>query len=273
MVTASLVCECGWDKADGKPQALVLHKRRWCPLKAKEEAPVAEMPIPALQEPRSDRGRRRRARELRVLTPLEQIRGKPVDVTGPWAYFINPEGATIRDALLLYPNGARLPRSEDRRGKFSENAEYFQARQKAKGYEYVGPTLNDAGVRRLIEVLELNREDEVLDLEDLIAQCAHDIANSDRPEWRDNQRKRRDQLQKRLDTVRAGFDPEKLIAELNEIARAQRMSRVDPNVLAVMREMVGEMNAQFAAAVSKFAPTGEMLADNDPAYQGKAYIE
>lgn len=267
----SLVCECGWDKSNGKSQALALHKRLHCPLRAEATEAVIE---PALKgEPRSDRGRRRRARDMRVLTPLEQIRGKPSEITGAWAYYLNPDGATIRDALLLYPNGARLPKTEDKRGKFSENAEYYQARQARKGYEYIGPTLTDAGVRKLVQVLESNREDEVLDLEDLIAECLHDIANSDRPEWRDNQRKRRDQLQKRLDTVKAGFDPDQLISELNEIARAQRMARVDSNVLAVMREMLGEVNAQFSAAVEKFQNKGSGPTENDVMWQGKSHIE
>lgn len=214
--------------------------------------------VEAVVEPqvRSQRGRRRRDRDMQMLTPLEQIRARTPGTTGPWAYYIRPEGATIRDALILYPNGAKLPPEEDRRGRFSENADHYQARQRAKGLEYVGPTLNAEGVRRLVEVLEANREDEVLDLEDQIAECEHDITNSDRPEWRDNQRKRKAKLQRRLDHVLQPLDAEVLTAELNEIARAQRMARVAPEVLAVMREMQGEMDAKFTSMIAKFQSTG-----------------
>ena len=266
------VCtECGFEAVNYT--GLGAHQRGKHGAVTTQRAEPAVAVLDPVAEPRSDRGRRRRARDQRVLSPLEQIRGKPTEIKGAWAYYINPDGATIRDALLLYPNGARLPRSEDPRGKFSENAEYYQARQARKGLEYVGPTLNDAGVRRLVEVLGQNREDEVLDLEDLVAECQRDIENSDRPEWRDNQRKRRDQLQKRLDTVRAGFNPEALIGELNEIARAQRMARVDGNVLAVMREMMGEMNSQFAAALGKFESKASGPDDRDAVWSGQSHLE
>lgn len=221
---------------------------------------------------RSERGRRRRDRDMQVLTPLEQIRARPSATTGPWAYYIHPAGATIRDALILYPNGAKLPREEDPRGKFSENADYYQARQRAKGLEYVGPTLTPDGVRRLVEVLRANRDDEILDLEDQIAACEHDITNSDRPEWRDNQRKRRQKLLHRLEYVRNPPDPEALIAELNEIARAQRMARVSPEVMTVMREMLGEVKADFAQMVSRFQSTKTDQAEVD-AFTGVDRIE
>ena len=221
---------------------------------------VEKNPEPVI---RSERGRRRMERDMQVLSPLEQIRRRPSETTGPWAYFINPDGATIRDALILYPNGAKLPASEDKRGKFSLNAEYYQQRQKDKGLEYIGPTLTASGIKRLIEVLEANKEDECLDLEDQIAACDHDIANSDRPEWRDNQRKRRNQLMKRLETVRQPIDADGLEAELNDIAKAQRMARVSPETLQVMREMLGESEARITGMVSRFASTASQEGADD----------
>lgn len=207
---------------------------------------------------RSERGQRRRNRDMQMLTPLEQIRGRPTgdsgsSFNGAWAYYINPSGATIRDALILYPNGAQLPRNEDTKGKFSENAAYYQQRQARKGLTYVGPTLNEQGVRLLVETLEANKQDEILDLQEQIQECDYDIQNSDRPEVRDNQKKRRAQLQRRLKHVEMPINADELISELNSIARAQRMSRVSPETLTVMREMLGEQDAKFQAALAKFA--------------------
>ena len=141
--------------------------------------------------------------------------------------------------------------------KYAENSEYYRARQARKGLEYVGPNLTAEGVKRLVTILRTNQEEEILDLEDQIAECVQDISNSDRPDWRDNQKRRRDQLQQRLDYVRTPIDADALIAELNEIARAQRMSKVSPETLAVMREMLAEQgekqSAAFTAALEKFS--------------------
>lgn len=261
------VCtECGFEAKNYV--GLLAHQRG-----RHTEGAVAVMEPPAEVQPRSVRGQRRRQRDMQVLAPIDQIRGRPADITGAWAYYINPEGATIRDALILYPNGAQLSRQEDPRGKFSENAAYYQQRQARKGLEYIGPTLTESGVRRLVEVLQANKDDEILDLEDQIAECESDIANSDRPEVRDGQRRRRAQLTKRLETVRRGFDPDALIAELNQIAQAQRLARVDPNVLAVMREMTSSLDAKLADMVSRFQSTATGPDSNDAVWTGKAVIE
>mgnify|MGYP001596125551 CR=1 FL=1 len=71
---------------------------------------VAEKPIPGQQ--RSERGKRRYTEA--VLTPLEQIRMQPMNITGAWCYFIRPDGATIRDALFVSPNGG-IPDMDDPR--------------------------------------------------------------------------------------------------------------------------------------------------------------
>lgn len=239
-------------------------------IRARHGAAQAEPAVAVAEGPRSERGRRRAARDMQILSPLEQIRARPSATTGPWAYYLRPDGATIRDALILYPNGAKLPATEDARGKYSENADYYQARQRAKGFEYIGPVLTAPGVKRLVEVLEANKEDEVLDLEDQIADCDNDIQNSDRPDWRDNQKKRKAKLQRRLEHVRAPLDADALVAELTEIARAQRMARVSPEVLAVMREMVGEQDQKFARALERFKSTG--AASDGERFEGVAAI-
>ena len=256
--------ECGFEARN--PTGLSAHMRGKHG-SAPAKVAVAERPVDGL---RSERGRRRANRDMEILSPLEQIRARPSATTGPWAYYLRLDGATIRDALILYPNGARLPQAEDPRGKYSENAEYYQTRQRAKGYEYIGPILTAPGVKRLIEVLELNKEDEILDLEDQIAACEHDISNSDNPTWRDNQRKRKAKLARRLQHVRIPIDADALTTELNEIARAQRMARVSPEVLAVMREMVGEQDQKFQAALNRFKSTGS--ASDGDSFEGVAAI-
>ena len=226
---------------------------RYCLARSVAAAPVAvaERPVDA-DAPRTERGRRRRGRDFRSLTPLEQIRRPTPGVTGPYAYYIRPDGATIMDALILYPNGATLPADQDPRGRYSQNASYYRERQANKGFTYVGPTLTADGARLLVQTLERNRPDEILDLEDQIAECQRTIENSDRPEVRDGQRKRRDQLQARLDRVRTPLDADALMTELNEIARAQKMARLDPAILAEMREMVGAANASFEEKLRAF---------------------
>ena len=215
--------------------------------------------------PRTERGRRRALRTVKMLTPLEQIRAVPNSgvgtLTGAWAYYLNPDGATIRDALILYPNGGSPPPTTQNWRKYAENADYYRARQARKGLEYVGPTLTPDGVKRLVAILGKNKKEEVEDLEDQIIECQRDIANSDRPDWRDNQRRRRDQLQRRLEAVSAPIDVDALITELNEIARAQRMSKVSPETLAVMKEMLTEQSETFMAALEKFKSSTDAEAD------------
>jgi hypothetical protein len=258
--------ECGFEAVSNG--GLAAHVRLAHPGVTAAPAPAA---VAVAEGPRSERGRRRASRDMQMLSPLEQIRARPSATTGPWSYWLRLDGGTIRDALVLYPNGAQLPPTEDARGKYSLNHEYYQARQRAKGYEYVGPILTAPGVKRLIEVLQANKEDEILDLEDQIAECDSDIKNSDRPDWRDNQRKRKAKLQRRLDHVRAPLDAEALTAELNDIARAQRMARVSSETLMVMREMLGEQDQKFQRALERFQSTGS-AADGER-FEGVATIE
>lgn len=209
--------------------------------------PKAAVPV----GPRSERGRRKYAE--RVLEPIDQIRVQPGGVTGAWAYYLRPEGATIRDALILYPNGGRPSPQDDPKGKFGTNAELYQARQARKGFTYLGQRLDQRAVRLLVETIARNRDDEILYTEDEIAECER-IRKSDAPQReREIAAKRLAQWRNRLEYLTQPWDPDALVAELDEIARAQRLANIDPNVLAVMREMVGEVNAKTEAAVARFS--------------------
>lgn len=236
-------------------------------------AAVAERPAapPKAPERQSERGRR--MREEVVLRPLDQIRqipgGNGVEATGAWSYFIRPDGATIRDALVLYPNGGIPEMDNERlRARYGTNAEYYRQRQANKGLEYVGPHLREAGIKRLLEVLAANREDEMLFCQEEIADAKDTMKNADVPEIRQQARRRVRQYERRLETLRNGFNPDELAAELNDIARAQQLAQVPPAVLRVMRSMIGDVNDRVASMATQFsqgkprgeaAPSGGML--------------
>lgn len=220
-------------------------------------------------EDRAERAAARRRGRSAELTPLQQMRPfnpNSVPDKSAGAYYLRPLGATIGDVLIWYPNGAKHDRQYDPKGRYSENADYYQMRQRAKGFEYVGPTLTREGARRLVEILEANRDAEVERLEDEIAECTVTVENSDLPQTRELYRRRRQQLSVRLERVRKPFDPDALVSELEEIARAQRMARVAPEVLAVMKEMMEAQSSRFTEALARFTPT-RAKADEDPRMQ------
>lgn len=176
-----------------------------------------------------------------VLTPLKQIRVPSSAVGyGAWCYYLRPNGETLRDVLILTPNGGNAPDNPDPklRTRFSTNASYYHDRARAKGWEVLGPKLTIQGVRRIVEILVANREEGVAYCEDEIAMCDYTIANTGIEKDRMIAHKRKQQFQKRLATVLAPFDPDELIAELDEISRAQRMAELDPVMRAAVAEMV-----------------------------------
>lgn len=192
-----------------------------------------------------------------ILRPIDQIPQPPgggsISATGAWAYYLRLDGATITDILVLYPNGG-VPDLDDKRlaARYGENATYYRERQKRRGLEYVGPTLTEQGMKRLIEVMEANREDELLFIEEEIEAAKDTAKSSDLPDIRNQARKRVGQFERRKETLLQPFDPDALLAELNDIARAQMLAKVDPNVLRVMRSMIGEVNERLAEQVSHF---------------------
>ena len=203
------------------------------------------------ERPQSKRGAR--MRETLIPDVIDQIRMPAGGVTGPWAYYLRPDGATIRDALVICPNGG-IPDIEDARlrARYATGHQEFRQKEARKGHIFLGSKLTPEAVGRLVQSLADNREDELLWCQEQIEDCDADIENSDRPEVRDLMRKRKRQLQRRVDTMLAPFDADALLAELEEIAHAQMLASVDPNVLRVMRAMVGEVNEKMAKAVAKF---------------------
>lgn len=208
---------------------------------------------------------RRRMREqgrAAILSPLEQVRmagnyGPGVDAVGANAYYIRLDGATISDALVLNPNGGKPPVVGDekqmrRRKNIANNAEYFQARTLNKRdefgqplFEYVGHSLTESAVKRLVEVIVQNREDEILYVKEGIEEAELTWQNAERPEYKAQARKRKAQLQKRLAYLEQEIEPERLLAELNEISRAQRLRNLPAGMLSVINEIVGDSESRI----------------------------
>jgi len=172
---------------------------------------------------------------------------------GAWAYYLRLDGATITDILTIYPNGG-VPDIDDFRMKarYATNAEYYRERQRRRGLEYVGQVLTENAMKRLVEIMEANRDDELLFLKEEIADAKELAKESDIPEVRNQARRRIRQLERRHETLLQPFDSEAILAELNDIARAQQLAKVDPNVLRVMRAMIGEVNDKLVAQIAHF---------------------
>lgn len=220
--------------------------------------------VAVAERPRSQRGQRMRA--ARVLTPLEQIRMTPQGNTNAFCYFLRPDGATIRDALVISPNGGVPDLPDERmRARYGTNAAEYRARGEAKGFKYLGSKLTPNAVRELIETMAANREDEMLFCQEEIEDCERTIANSDLPQIRDQAKRRRAQLKARIDTMLAPFDADALLEELSEIAQAQMLADTDPNILRVIRMVVGEANEKLVKAVQKFQAGKQSEADPEMA--------
>lgn len=219
---------------------------------AKKVEPVAEVEEAVVAGPRSRRAQRKYAQE--TPSPIDQIRVMPGGVTGPWAYYLRPDGATIRDALILYPNGGVPDHPDPRmRARYGTNAEIYRARQERKGFKFLGSKLTTEGVRMLVDTMARNREEEINFMLDEIDDADRQLGNGMHPEWYHVMRQRKAKAAQRIELLQQQWEPEKLVEELNEISRAQRMASIDPNVLAVMREMVGEVNQKFADSVAHFS--------------------
>lgn len=199
---------------------------------------------------RSKRGLARRGID-RAPTTLEEIRPRPGGMLGgPAAYFIRPDGATIREALIIYPSGAPVIKNGTDRG----NSRYAQDRQKQKGYEYVGPQLTAAGVKRLLEVINVNRYDYLLDLKEQIEECEKTIEETETPTVRDNARKRRGQLQRLVEIAAREVKPESLLKELDDIIKAQKLASIPQSQREAIAIMLGEeVGARIQSLVSKMS--------------------
>lgn len=219
---------------------------------------VMEQSTNARPEAQSRRGRMRFSDP--APSALEQVPRLPQGVFGAWAYYLRPTGATIAEALVLSPNGG-VPDSPDPkiRAKYGTNAEYYRSRQAANGLKYLGTKLTTEAMRELVAVMERSRGEEILYMKDVIADMDYRMSNGIDPRWHETFEKRKAKAQKRLEMLTADWDPDALVRELDEISRAQRLAAIDPNVLGVMREMVGEVNERMVSYFQSGATSGTQI--------------
>lgn len=210
-----------------------------------------------------------------TLTPMEQIRRIPHsgadDSTGAWCYYIRPGGKTLREVLGLSPNGGVPDTANPKmRGRFGMNSELYQAKLRAKGFIPIGSKLDSRAMKMVVDEMTKNRQEGIWEMQDQIDECDQVIANSDRPDIRDLEKRKKAAAQKRLAMLEQEIDPEELLAELNEIARMQRMANVPASVLQVMREEIGAANAQL---LSYFKANKGAGGDSGAEFTGKDFID
>lgn len=225
------------------------------------------------EKPRSER--RGRQRGERLLTPLEQIplppgAGSGSDTTGAGGYYVRGDGATIGDCLKFYPNGG-VPQISDQRKRsmYGRNAEYYRQRQARRGLEFIGSTLTPEGIKRLLEVMDENRDDEIYNVKLEIENAQGVSQEADIPEVRNQARRRVGQLQKRLAYLEQPVDADAMEKELKDIARAMRLSKVPPEILETMEELNEETRNMIAHFSGKQAVSAGGVDD----FEGEDHLD
>ena len=204
--------------------------------------------------PRTKRGRRARGFDATPLTPIQQMRRLS---GGSAAYYLKTDADSmdIREILVTYPNGngdrGTLSSNPQRAEKFAKNADLYQARQRRRGLEYVGPTLTIDAARRIAQIMRTNRPDWIAFLEDEIANCKEVIAHAAEPAVKDGQRRRQAQFQKKLDEANQPFSPEKIVAELQAHIAAQKMASIDPKLVEAFALMFQKELPAHVEALTK----------------------
>ncbi|MBK6410393.1 MAG: hypothetical protein IPI95_15605 [Flavobacteriales bacterium] len=241
------------------------------PLATQDESNVPLHPLTG--KPYSRRGLRDKGLSNTDASPFQQVRRFRRHLTsndqaeGAYAYYLRPDGATISDVLIVCPNGGRpeIPpgtdqRTATRRRKLGTNAEYYRGRNAAKGFEYVGPKLTPEAIKRLVEILEENREDEIDFIDEKIAEAEELFKTSSDPAKRDLERDRISALNKRRMYLTQKLDVDAMVDELNRISRAHQLASLPPNVLQVMTAMIGEAEQKMVNALLPKKVTGAQAA-------------
>lgn len=193
---------------------------------------------------------RARNQRFRLETPLDQIPriGGYDDVTteSAHAYYVRLDGATIPDALTLYPNGGtpsfdhiadrkKRARAQENAGR---NALYYRARQRKKGLVYIGERLTREGIEFLVKVIMLNRPYEIERVTEEIEGCERTLKNSESSKDREYARRRKEQLQHRLAMLRQEIDPKAMADEIDRAAEAIALSAMSPQMRAAVEHMI-----------------------------------
>lgn len=200
--------------------------------------------------------RRQRQQRNSTVTMAQQLRqfGRPEgDLTGTATYWIRP-GATIRDALIINPNGG-IPQLDDvaLAAKYGTNSHLYRDKALKKGFKYIGPSLTPDGIKTLIEVMEAEKPDEILFLEEEIELAKTNSKEAGSLEARANEQNRARQLQRRLDLVKRPLDAEEMTRELDRIRRAQELAKLTPSMRQVFR-------ALFTQMLEELGPVAQLVA-------------
>jgi hypothetical protein len=192
---------------------------------------------------RSKRGAQMRGSTGGAVSVLEQISPRPGGpVGGPAAYYVRKDGATIREALVVQPNGAPIK---------GDDGEYEQRRALKDGMVYIGPALTIEGIQLLIQTLAENRDDYILFLKEEIEATDLDAKTSDEPKTRAYQRARCERFRALLKQAEMPLDGEALYSELQSISQAQELASLPKNVREVMLRTVGQVNGRVQEIASQ----------------------
>lgn len=251
-------CNEGRKNGDGfdAEQGVSLHWNRWCDQNPNHKVAQTNH-INAERKKRNDaegvavrssRGRRRLNLD-RPPDPMDEVAPRPGGARGgPAAYFIRPDGATISEALIVSPNGAPMIHNGRDRG----NSRYYQDRLKDRGYEYVGPSLTPQGVRKLADVIASNRQDLILYFEEEIEATEQTIREADKPEVRDQARTRRAQFMRQRDFYAKPLDVDRMLSELDDILKAQKLAALTPAQREAMQVLMDEaISGRVSALISR----------------------
>lgn len=202
---------------------------------------------------RSKRGKQQFGITARPTGLLSQITPRQAEALGlketGMAYYVRPDGATLREVIILQPNGA--PTKHD-------NGVEARERMRAKGYEYIGPVLTKEGVQRAVEVIKQNRDDYIMFLNEVIEDAEDVIANADEPTKRSGYRRRKAQAEALLEEAERPMDIDGMVAELEEIAKAQRLAVLPAEMREAMSELLGDQMRALIEKVSQSAVTPEV---------------
>ena len=181
------------------------------------------------------------------LSPLQQIRREPTVLSGAGAYYLDKDGATIRDALIYYPNGA----TEAEVGRYGQNSEYYQSRQATKGFKYLGATLGPDAIKELVSTLVSNRPDEIAITQYRMDECDYTLRHSGVQKEREVAAKRRQQFAARLDMLQQKINVTELIQQLEEIGEAQTIAKLDGPTRKAMELLLKKQNQRVLELVSQ----------------------
>ena len=193
------------------------------------------------------------------MSALEQIRRSPTVTNGAGAYYLDKDGATIRQALIYYPNGATAAEV----GKYGENSDYYHARQARKGFKYLGATLGPAAIRELVDVIVTNRPDEIKITQYKMDECDYTLRHSGVQREREIAAKRRQQFKRRLELLTQKIDVDALIQELTEIGEAQTIARLDGPTRKAMELLLRKQNERVLGIVSQLQKRGTRYSDSE----------